>query len=546
MKEATLKSPFQERLEEYKRLHTVGKFFGIESHVLSPEETKKLYPLMNVNDIYGTLYSPADGTIDPNGICQSTTRFAKQKGAKVRFKISTTWFRISRVFGQVFEGISVNDIKTENHSYGSKRVTEVVTSQGTIKTSNVVNCTGAWANHITKMVGLKIPLIPMKHAYVTTDRIEGIENMPNVRDHDASVYLKLQGDALHIGGYENNPIFLKEGVEKEFAFGLYELDWEVFGVHIEGAVNRIPCVEKTGIKSTVCGPESFTPDHKPVMGEDPRVRGFFHGCGFNSSGMMLGAGCGKQLAKWVIDGRPDMDMTGYDIRRYCPDVSANDDWVNARSHESYAKNYFTVFPHDEPLAGRNMKKVGFIHFFKRLFIIFKIFNRRNFLRENAARNIFFLFSNLKDPLFDELLNAGCVYQERQGWERPGWFYDGKNGCASDYDWYGAYDNEERDSDYKKLLKADYTFTYPKIHETIRKECVATRNDAALFNMSYFGKFFLSGKDASKAVDWIFTNQISQHNVGKTVYTCMLNSKAGIEADLTVSVIDHPSVSLYDS
>ena len=82
--------------------------------------------------------------------------------------------------------------------------------------------------------------------------------------------------------------FLLQGVAKDFAFSLYELDWDVFGIHIEGAVNRVPCLERTGIKSTVCGPESFTPDHKPILGEDPRVRGFFHGCGFNSGGMMFG------------------------------------------------------------------------------------------------------------------------------------------------------------------------------------------------------------------------------------------------------------------
>jgi len=472
----------KERLDEYKRLHTFGKFFGIESHVLSPEETKKLYPLMNVDDIYGTLYSPADGTVDANGICQATTRFAKQYGAKV------------------FEGVSVSDIKTESFRNGSSRVVEVVTPMGSVKTSAVVNCTGAWANQITKMVGLKIPLIGMHHAYVTTDRIEGIENMPNVRDHDASVYLKLQGDALHIGGYEPNPILIEKGVAKDFAFGLFELDWEVFGVHIDGAVNRVPCVEQTGIKSTVCGPESFTPDHKPILGEDPRVRGFFHGCGFNSSGMMLGAGCGNQLAKWIVDGRPSLDMSGYDIRRYCPQVSQDDGWVAARSHESYAKNYSMVFPHDEPLAGRNAKK---------------------------------------DPLFDELLEAGCVYQERLGWERPGWFYEGRKGCPETYDWYGAYGHQLKEDEYKKLLHLDYTFEYPKMHDAIRRECYATRNSAALFNMSYFGKFFMGGKDAGKAVEWIFTNKIGsvkEGAAGKTIYTCMLNANAGIEADLTVSVL----------
>merc|ERR1719334_1652989 len=97
----------------------------------------------------------------------------------------------------------------------------------------------------------------MQHAYVVTEKIPGIENMPNVRDHDASVYLKLQGDALQVGGYETNPVFIEaDGVQripKDFAFGLYELDYDVFGVHIEGAVNRVPCLEQCGIKSTVCG-----------------------------------------------------------------------------------------------------------------------------------------------------------------------------------------------------------------------------------------------------------------------------------------------------
>lgn len=468
----------KERLDEYKRLGTIAKAFDIETYVLDPAETKKVYPLMNVDDIYGTLYSPGDGTIDPNGLCQALTRSATKAGAKV------------------IEGCSVTDIKTDPSTFDTQRVTEVVTPHGTIKTKNVVNCTGAWANYIAKMVGLDIPLIAMKHAYVTTDRIPGIENMPNIRDHDASIYLKLQGDALHIGGYEVNPCFW-DVVDKSFAFSLFELDWDVFGVHIEGAVNRVPCLEKIGIKSTVCGPESFTPDHKPLLGEDPRVRGFFHGCGFNSGGMMFGGGCGRELAKWIVDGRPELDMYSYDIRRFCPTVSADVAWVKERSHESYAKNYSMVFPHDEPLAGRNMKK---------------------------------------DPLHQVLEAAGCVYQERHGWERPGWFTTKPgNHKALKYDWYGAYDTKLNKNDgYKENLNLDYTFDYPAIHDNIRAECLSTRFHAALFDMSYFGKFWIRGPDAQAAANWVFSNRMDVP-VGKTVYTCMLNKRAGIEADLTVSV-----------
>ncbi len=97
---------------------------------------------------------------------------------------------------------------------------------------------------------------------------------------------------------------------------------------------------------------------QPLLGEDPRVRGFFHNCGFNSGGMMLGGGSGYQMAKWIVHGRPDIDMYGYDIRRFCPEVSRDLQWVTERSHESYAKNYSIIFPHDEPLAARNAKKVG--------------------------------------------------------------------------------------------------------------------------------------------------------------------------------------------
>ena len=116
---------------------------------------------------------------------------------------------------QVYEHVSVTDILTEPTLNGSTKVSQVVTSKGPIRTQVVVNCTGAWANQVTGMVGLKIPLVAMKHAYVTTDRIEGVEGMPNVRDHDASVYLKLQGDALHIGGYEPNPIILNEVMKSQ-------------------------------------------------------------------------------------------------------------------------------------------------------------------------------------------------------------------------------------------------------------------------------------------------------------------------------------------
>uniref|UniRef100_A0A8B9GLS0 Sarcosine dehydrogenase, mitochondrial n=1 Tax=Astyanax mexicanus TaxID=7994 RepID=A0A8B9GLS0_ASTMX len=411
----------KQRLDEYKRLMSLGKVYGIESYVLSPAETKDLYPLMNVKDLYGTLYVPKDGTMDPAGTCTTLSRAATARGATVP--------------------------------------------------SILLSSSG----HITHRL------------YVLTSH-----NMPNVRDHDASVYLRLQGDALSVGGYEQNPIFWEE-VSDKFAFSLFDLDWDVFMQHIEGAINRVPALEQTGIKSTVCGPVFFC--------SSSLVCSFFLFCAFLSQvlfpGMMLGGGCGKELAHWIIHGRPEKDMYGYDIRRFHHSLSSNNRWIRERSHESYAKNYSVVFPFDEPLAARNMRK---------------------------------------DPFHQVLQDQGCLFQERHGWERPGSFNKDGPAPVLDYDYYGAYD-VKKNSDYKynELLGKEYTFDFPPHHNTAN-ECMTCRNAVAVFNMSYFGKFYLSGPDAKKAADWLFTADVNK-KTGSTVYTCMLNKKGGAESDLTVSRLE---------
>ncbi|XP_032425320.1 sarcosine dehydrogenase, mitochondrial isoform X2 [Xiphophorus hellerii] len=469
----------KQRLDEYKRLMSLGKVYGIESYVLSPAETKDLYPLMNIDDLYGTLYVPKDGTMDPAGTCTTLSRAATARGATV------------------IENCPVTGIQVRTDDLGVKKVKAVETPHGTIETPCVVNCAGVWATKLGEMAGVNVPLIAMHHAYVVTERIEGIQNMPNVRDHDASVYLRLQGDALSVGGYEQNPIFWEE-VSDKFAFSLFDLDWDVFMQHIEGAINRVPVLEQTGIKSTVCGPESFTADHKPLMGEAPEVRGYFLGCGFNSAGMMLGGGCGRELAKWIVHGRPEKDMYGYDIRRFHSSLTDNTRWIRERSHESYAKNYSVVFPFDEPLASRNMRK---------------------------------------DPFHEVLTEQGCMFQERHGWERPGWFNKEGPAPPKNYDYYGAYNIRNNENYiYKELLGKEYTFDFPPHHDVIKSECLSCRHDAAVFNMSYFGKFYLTGPDAKKAADWLFSADVNK-KPGSTVYTCMLNKRGGAEADLTVSRLE---------
>ncbi len=369
----------KERLAEYARMGQTGTYYGIDSSVLSPAEAKEVHPLLNVDDVYGALYSPTDGTLDPTGLVTQYTKAAKALGATV------------------VEGVRVGAVETEAvHSLlaggEARRVSGVVTADGQrVATTHVVNACGAWAGAVSAMVGAPLPLLAMKHAYVVTGALEGMHGgLPNVRDHDLSVYLKAQGNALAIGGYETNPEFWPD-VDPEFSFGLFELDWETFlqacrpgaaatpalqppqlcspsaphlhstalwpatsapppplrtpphtlglpasrdpvscpapplpAQNMTGHIQRCPAIEATGIQSTVCGPESFTPDHKPLVGPQPGVRGFWQArsrpisvpslpssgrsrrvggarvrqaCGFNSMGMMMSGGIGQELAE---------------------------------------------------------------------------------------------------------------------------------------------------------------------------------------------------------------------------------------------------------
>lgn len=179
----------KERLAEYERLAQTGTYYGIESSVLSPAQAKGMHPLLNVDDVYGALHSPTDGTLDPAGLTTAYSRASKSLGATV------------------VEGIRVASVQTEGFSAAdgthAKRVVGLTTECGqTIATPRVVNACGSWSNELSNSVGAPLPLLAMKHAYVVTGDLasHGMHGgLPNVRDHDLSIYLKAQGNALAIG-----------------------------------------------------------------------------------------------------------------------------------------------------------------------------------------------------------------------------------------------------------------------------------------------------------------------------------------------------------
>lgn len=175
----------------------------------------------------------------------------------------------------------------------------------------------------------------MKHSYVITDTIPNVNKWPNIRDHDQSIYFRVQGQSLIIGGYESNPTVVAD-VPNYFQFSLYEMDWTTFEPLMESAIKLCPSLKNIGIKSSICGPEAFSPDRKPLIGPDYNLKGLFHACAFSSNGMMLSGGVAEQVAEWVVNGKPSLDMELYDLRRFDHQQAMDESFMRQKCIENYS------------------------------------------------------------------------------------------------------------------------------------------------------------------------------------------------------------------
>ncbi|MGI9482870.1 MAG: GcvT family protein, partial [Hyphomicrobiales bacterium] len=439
----------EERWTEIKRQATTAHSFGLQMDLLSPAETKKLWPMMEVSDLVGAAFLPTDGQASPSDITQSLAKGARMHGAKIHEGVTVTGFEMS-----------------------DGRVGAVVTDKGRIECEKVVNCAGMWAKEIGRMAGVSVPLQPVQHQYLITEKIDGIEpHLPTVRDPDRLTYFKEEVGGLVMGGYELNPIsWADEGLPEGFTFQLLDSDWDHFEPMMEESLNRVPALETAGVKQLVNGPESFTPDGTFILGEAPEVAGFFVGAGFNAFGIASGGGAGWALAQWIITGEQPLDLWSVDIRRFSK-LHESDTWVRERTLEAYGKHYTIVFPHEEYTSARN---------------------------------------TIVSPIYDKLKAARACFGAKLGWERPNWFAP------------------------EGVEPTDiYSMGRQNWFEHVGAEHKAAREWVVLFDQSSFAKFELQGQDAEAALGWICANDISKP-AGRITYTQMLNSRGGIECDLTVA------------
>ena len=321
----------EDRWTEFRRLATTARSFGMEMELISPAEVKKMWPLLEVSDLIGASWLPTDGQASPSDITQSLAKGARQAGAKI------------------FEGVTVTGFDMDGD-----RITAVRTTGGTITCDTVVNCAGQWARQVGAMAGINVPLQPVKHQYIITDKLDGLaSNVATIRDPDRRTYFKEEVGGLVMGGYEPDPIPWTTGdVPGDFQFRLFDDDWDHFEQHLEQAIARVPALAETGVRRMINGPESFTPDGNFILGPAPECRNMYVGAGFNAFGIASGGGAGWALAQWAITGEAPMDLWVVDIRRFSA-MHRNHDWVNERTLEAYAGRSTPL-----PIRMRNTPAVG--------------------------------------------------------------------------------------------------------------------------------------------------------------------------------------------
>jgi 4-methylaminobutanoate oxidase (formaldehyde-forming) len=439
----------KDRLEEYRRVAAFNRYCGVDVHEISAREVQELFPLARVDDIEAGFYVREDGRVNPVDVTMALAKGARQRGVKI------------------IEGAAVVDVLQTRG-----RVSGVRTAAGEIRTEIVVNCAGMWARQLGARSGVTIANQAAEHYYLITEPIPNLPAMPVLEDPAAYGYYREEGGGLMVGLFESVCAPWKvEGIPADFSFGELPPDWERMTPFLERAMSRVPITAEIGMKKFFCGPESFTPDLRPIVGEAPELAGYFVAAGLNSIGVLTGGGLGRVLAHWIVTGRPDVDVTGFNIDRLHP-AQTNPQYRRERTVESLGMVYKCHYP---------------------------------FMSLQTARGV------RCSPFHGRLAAAGAYFREVSGWESPDWF--GSPGAVPD--------------------PGPLSWGRPAWFERWQAEHRAARERVIVMDMSFMGKFLVEGPDAGRVLNRISGNQVDGAT-GLITYTQWLNEGGTLEADLTVT------------
>ncbi len=436
-------------LEEQLRVSAFNRLHGIDVVEISPSEIKELFPLAETSDILAGFYTATDGRINPVDVTMALAKGARLRGVKIIQNTPVTGVLASQ-----------------------GTVTGVCTDKGNIKAEIVVNCAGMWARQLGELAGVNIPNQAAEHYYLITDEVEGIpRDLPILEDPSRYAYYREETGGLMIGLFEPECApWRVGGIPDDFSFGEIPPDWDRMTPFLENAMGRVPVSMETGIKKFFCGPESFTPDLNPIVGEAPELKNYFVAAGLNSVGIITGGGLGRVLAHWILNGTADIDITAMNIDRF-HSYQCNPDYRRQRALESLGMVYKCHYPNRSTTTARGAKK---------------------------------------SPFHDRLAAQGAYFRDVSGWESPGWYAPPGNKPEIDKLSWG---------------RENWFEWWAEEHRACREGVIA-------MDMTFMAKFLVQGRDAGQFLNYVSANEVDG-KAGMITYTQWLNHTGKLEADLTV-------------
>ncbi|MEM8973423.1 MAG: FAD-dependent oxidoreductase [Pseudomonadota bacterium] len=418
----------QDRMDEYHQYAGVAKTIGVNVEFLTPEQVQEIWPLCTTDGMIGAIRHPEDGYIQPADLTQAMARKAREGGAEIYRETAATGIE------QLPSGEWL-----------------VKTDKGDIQCEHVISATGNFARQTGAMVGLDIPVIPVEHQYIVTEahpeiqkrHEQGLPEMGVLRESDGAWYMREEAGGLILGPYEvGAPACYVDGPASDSQYELFQEDIERLMPHIESAIRRVPIFGEAGIKRVYNGAIAYTPDGNPIVGPAWDRKNFWLNEG-HSFGVTAAGGAGWQLAEWIVEGEPTIDMLGVDPRRYGD--YATKGYLVTKNEEAYA-NVFTIhYPDEEREAARPLRMA---------------------------------------PCYDRMKNLGAVFGQKFGWERPNWFAPA--GTPQEDDW---------------------SFRRSKWFEHVGNECRNVSENVGILDMSAFAKCRVSGPGAEAFLDQLVANRI---------------------------------------
>jgi dimethylglycine dehydrogenase len=472
----------QDRMDEYKYYAGVGSTVGVNVNFLTPDEVKEIWPLCNIEGLLGAIQHPDDGYIQPADLTQALCKGARNRGA------------------EIYEHTLVTAIDQQKDNSWIVR-----TDKGDIACEHVVSCTGNYARKTGEMVGLDIPVIPVEHQFIVTEphpeimarKEQGLPEMGVLREPDSGYYLREEAGGLLLGPYEKGaPVCYIDGPSDDCQYELFNAELDRLMPHIERCMVRVPAFGEVGVKDIYNGAIAYTPDGNPIVGPAPGLKNFWLNEG-HSFGLTAAGGAGWQLAEWMIDGEPTVDMMGVDPRRFGPYATRG--YLREKNEEAYSNVFTTHYPDEERGAARPLKTT---------------------------------------PCYDRLKALGAVFGSVYGWERPNWFMP-----SVDYALSAEELNQADSADV--LLNENHSdpladgriveknsFRRSNYFEYVGNECKHVSEKVGLLDMSAFAKCIVKGPGAEEWLEYIFANKMPK-TIGRISLVHMLSKNGGVRSEYTV-------------